>query len=394
MDGNVGILIIGINGSIASHLTTGLFSILHDKNDTTGLVTELSDFQNLDLVPLNKLRIGGWDINTNSHDAVVKSMGIVDGDLFGLIEDDLSKVVVFDAISKGVTSHILSSQEGYSHGDSFSQKEAVDSLVANINTFKTENELDSVVIVNLSSTEPQIQEHDCYNSVEKFEKAITENSENITPIMRYFYAALITDSPIVNFTPNNALGIQALLELANKNRVPIAGNDGKTGQTLYKTVIAPMLKWRNLKLQGWFSLNILGNNDGRVLEDPEHKKTKISSKSKALAEIFQYDDFDHKVNIEYYPTRGDAKEAWDTIDFKGWMGREMSMKINWQGQDSILAAPLVIDLVRFIDCLHRDGEFGVSTCLSAFFKDPLNSKEHDFSEQMRNLRDHFETEKE
>jgi myo-inositol-1-phosphate synthase len=217
-----------------------------------------------------------------------------------------------------------------------------------------------------------------HETLDAFERGLKENALEISPSMIYAYAAITLGIPFANGAPNLTVDIPALIELAAKRRVPLAGKDFKTGQTLMKTVVAPALKARMLGLQGWFSTNILGNRDGEVLDDPDSFRSKEVSKSGVLNTILQpelypdlYGDFYHKVRIEYYPPRGDAKEGWDNVDIVGWLGQPMQIKVNFLCRDSILAAPIVLDLILFLDLAQRAGLSGIQEWLSFYFKSPM-----------------------
>jgi myo-inositol-1-phosphate synthase len=238
------------------------------------------------------------------------------------------------------------------------------------------------------STEVYLQAGPIHETLEAFERGLKENAPEISPSMIYSYAALASDIPFVNGAPNLTVDIPALVELATKRHLPIAGKDFKTGQTLLKTIIAPGLKARALGLSGWFSTNILGNRDGEVLDDPGSFRTKEVSKSNVLEAILQpelyadlYGQYYHKVRIEYYPPRGDAKEGWDNIDIFGWLGQPMQIKIDFLCRDSILAAPLALDLILLLDLAKRAGLSGIQEWLSFYFKSPMSrtdqSPEHD-----------------
>jgi len=243
--------------------------------------------------------------------------------------------------------------------------------------FKEENECTRLVIVWCASTEVFLQPTDVHASIESFEQAMRLNDDAIAPSMIYAWAALKEGVPFANGAPNLTVDIPAMLELARENQVPIGGKDFKTGQTLMKTILAPGLKTRMLGVRGWFSTNILGNRDGEVLDDPESFKTKEESKLGVLDQILQpkmypdlYGNLYHKVRINYYPPRGDNKEGWDNLDIFGWMGYEMQIKINFLCRDSILAAPLVLDLALFFDLAQRAGLHGIQEWLSFYFKSP------------------------
>lgn len=240
-------------------------------------------------------------------------------------------------------------------------------------------------MINTASTEEKTKRHSLYQSLKAFETGLRENSPDIRPGMLYAYAAIKSKCAYVNFTPSVTNEIPALQELAELQAVPTAGKDGRTGQTLYKHVLGKMFKQRGLNIVGWYSTNILGNQDGAVLEHPTHSSTKIDSKSIGLEQILGYSHFDHKVRIDYFPVRGDRKEAWDTIDFEGWLGERMTMKINWLGIDSILAAPLIIDLSRFMDHALREEKVGIMKHLSLFFKAPIGTEEYALDQQYQTL---------
>jgi myo-inositol-1-phosphate synthase len=225
--------------------------------------------------------------------------------------------------------------------------------------------------------------------LDTFETRMRENDSWITPGMIYAYAAIRKGCGYINFTPSVNAELPALRELAQKTGAVVAGKDGKTGQTLYKTVLAPMFKARQLKVLGWYSTNILGNTDGAVLSSTDHRQSNAATKLAVLSNILGYEDIDHQVRIDYYRPRGDNNEAWDNVDFEGWLGHKMCMKINWIGSDSVLAAPLVIDLVRFAGYAARCGEKGMLTYLDMFFKSPYGDGRElscDFFEQLDRLK--------
>jgi len=266
-----------------------------------------------------------------------------------------------------------------------------------IEQFRKKNNLARLVMVWCGSTEVYMKAEAAHGSLAAFEKALRANDPSIPPSMVYAYAALCKRIPFANGAPNLTVDIPALTQLAQEKGVPICGKDFKTGQTLMKTIIAPGLKSRMLGLSGWFSTNILGNRDGEVLDDPESFKTKEESKLSVLDQILQpelypdlYKDFTHKVRIHYYPPRGDNKEGWDNIDIYGWLGYPMQIKINFLCRDSILAAPLVLDLVLFLDLAQRCGMRGIQEWLSFYFKSPMHAAglypEHDLFIQLMKLK--------
>ncbi|HJU56909.1 MAG TPA: inositol-3-phosphate synthase, partial [Pyrinomonadaceae bacterium] len=270
-------------------------------------------------------------------------------------------------------------------------------LIEDIRRFKQTHGCDRLVMVWCGSTEVYIRKGPAHQSLEAFEAAIDANDDSIAPSMLYAYAALKEGVPYANGAPNLSVDFPAMLDLAQRNRVPVAGKDFKTGQTLMKTIIAPGLKARMLGLDGWFSTNILGNRDGAVLDDPESFKTKEESKLSVLEYILQpevypqlYKDFSHVVRINYYPPRGDNKEGWDNIDIFGWLGYPMQIKVDFLCRDSILAAPIVLDLALFLDLAQRTEMKGVQEWLSFYFKSPQTAPglypEHDIFIQLMKLK--------
>jgi myo-inositol-1-phosphate synthase len=277
------------------------------------------------------------------------------------------------------------------------KRDLAEQLRQDIRDFKAKHKLDRVVIVWCASTEIFIKPGPQHATIEQFEKAMERNDDAISPSMLYAYAAIMEGVPYANGAPNLAVDIPAIIQLANDKGVPIMGKDFKTGQTWMKTVIAPGLKARMLGLAGWYSTNILGNRDGEVLDDPASFKTKEESKLSVLHDILQpeiypdlYKDFAHVVRINYYPPRGDNKEGWDNIDIVGWMGYPMQIKINFLCRDSILAAPIVLDLALFMDFAHRAGMKGIQEWLSFYFKSPMAAAglhpEHDLFIQQTKLK--------
>jgi myo-inositol-1-phosphate synthase len=277
------------------------------------------------------------------------------------------------------------------------KRDMAEQLIEDIRRFKSANKLDRVVLVWCGSTEIFMTESPAHQSVAAFEKALDANDPSIPSSMIYAYAAIKEGLPYANAAPNLSADIPALLELAQKTGSPLAGKDLKTGQTLIKTIVAPGLKARLLGVAGWYSTNILGNRDGEVLDDPESFKTKEESKKSVLDYILQpslypdlYSDLHHVVRINYYPPRGDNKEGWDNIDLVGWLGYPMQLKINFLCRDSILAAPIVLDVALFLDLAKRVGYSGIQEWLSFYFKSPMHAPsvypEHDLFIQLMKLK--------
>ena len=276
-----------------------------------------------------------------------------------------------------------------------SKREWAEGIREDIRRFREENGCERLVMVWCGSTEIFIRPGEIHQSLASFEEAIDRNDEGVAPSMLYAYAALMEGVPYANGAPNLSVDFPAMLELAAGREVPVAGKDFKTGQTLMKTMIAPGLKARMLGLDGWFSTNILGNRDGEILDDPDSFKTKEESKLSVLEHILQpelypelYKDFYHKVRINYYPPRGDEKEGWDNIDIRGWLDYRMQIKVDFLCRDSILAAPIVLDLALFLDLASRAGLHGIQEWLSFYLKSPMHAEglypEHDlFIQQMK-----------
>jgi len=320
--------------------------------------------------------------------------GVLDKDLLNQISEQLSSLKPMAAVFEQNYVKRL-------HGDNIKQgrnkMELAEQLIEDIARFKSENNCDRLVMVWAASTEIYIEEAAAHRSLEAFEKAMYDNDPLIAPSMIYAYAAIKSGVPFANGAPNLTLDVPAMMELVDREKVPVCGKDFKTGQTLMKTIVAPGLKSRMLGLDGWYSTNILGNRDGEVLDDPENFKSKEVSKLSVLEHIFQpevypelYGDFSHVVRINYYPPRGDNKEGWDNIDIFGWLGYKMQIKIDFLCRDSILAAPLALDLALFMDLAQRAGMRGIQEWLSFYFKAPQTAPglypEHDIFIQLMKLK--------
>lgn len=405
-DGKLGVLIVGLNGSVSTTFLAGIFAARKGLAEPIVSISQMATIRigkrsdnNFplirDFVPLesiDNLIFGGWDIrNENCLEASRYAKVLNDRGLAN-ISEDLEKVKpmrgVFDQkyvkrlkgefVKAGKNKHDLMMQ-----------------LKEDIKSFKKTNSLEKVVVIWAASTETFIEVSEVHQNKEAFIEGMINDDPGISPSMLYAYAAITEGTGYINGSPNLSVDVPALVELANENSAPIAGKDFKTGQTLIKTAIAPMLKARMLGLNGWFSNNILGNRDGEVLDDPSSFKTKEESKLSVLNTILQpdiypslYKDFYHKVRINYYPPSGDNKEGWDNIDIFGWLGYPMQLKINFLCRDSILAAPLVLDLILFTDLALRAEMKGIQEWLSVFFKSPMHSEnivpEHDLFIQMMN----------
>ncbi len=350
-----------------------------------------------DFVPLASLDdivFGGWDPITPNALEGAHAAGVLNEKDMSTISSELEGVVSMDAVFnqrwvRNLTGTRTKSQTGL--------RDQAQALIADIERFGTENDCARMVMIWCGSTEAYQEPSEVHTSLEAFEAGLDANDENISPSQLYAYAALQSGVPFANGAPNLTVDTPAMTELAQLRQVSVAGKDFKTGQTLMKTLIAPGLKARMLGLRGWYSTNILGNRDGEVLDDPENFKTKETSKLGVLDTILQpevypdlYGNIDHVVRINYYPPRGDNKESWDSIDIFGWLGYPMQIKVDFLCRDSILAAPIVLDLALFLDLAQRAGASGCQEWLSFYFKAPqaahVVAPEHDIFIQQTKLK--------
>lgn len=353
-----------------------------------------------DFVPLtglDNLKFAGWDIFGGTAYEAAKKSGVLNQDDLELVRPFLKSIDVMPAVFeqkyvKRLKPKIVKKAK--------SKMEFAEQLRDDIRSTMQKHGSKRAVMAWCGSTEVYIEESEVHRSLKNFEKGLTKNDPEIAPSMIYAYAAMKEEIPFVNGAPNLTVDMPAMFELAKLQKLPIAGKDFKTGQTLLKTVLAPMLKARMLGLSGWFSTNILGNQDGEVLDEPGSFKTKEVSKLSVLDYILQprlhpqlYSDYYHKVRINYYPPRGDDKESWDNIDIFGWLGYPMQIKVNFLCRDSILAAPVLLDLVLFMDLAHRAGLSGIQEWLSFYFKSPMCAPElypeHDLFIQMTKLKNYL-----
>ena len=364
----VGVCIAGSNGAVATTMIAGAALMRRGLAPRHGMMTESSLCDGLDLAQLDDLVFGGWDLRgDNAFDAAL-SHGVVPPHVLEPVRAELEAITPWPAVA---SQRYLGSMAGKNLVMVESYREEIATLAANIEEFKLKNRLARVVLVNLTSTERYTELDDVHRTLAAFEAGLDANDPRISPAMKYLYVACQLGIPHCNFTPSLSK-IPALEEMAERRGVPIAGEDGKTGQTLLKTALAPAFVVRSLEVDGWYSTNILGNNDGLVLDDPGSNKTKVNSKSGCLDDILGYKVAAHHVRIDYYRPRGDAKEAWDSIDLVGFLGERMQLKVNFLCKDSILAAPLVVDLVRLLDLAKRHKERGIQRQLSVFFKAPYH----------------------
>jgi myo-inositol-1-phosphate synthase len=350
-----------------------------------------------DFVPLASLDdvvFGAWDIFEENAYEAAKTAGVLDKDLLEQIRPELESIKPMSAV---FDRRYVKRLDGPNVKKGKNKKDLAEQLVEDMRQFKQKNNCDRLVMIWCGSTEVYLTESPSHASVEALEKGLEASDDNIPSSMIYAYAAIREGIPYANAAPNLSADIPALLELAAKTGSPLAGKDLKTGQTWMKTLLAPGIKARLLGVHGWYSTNILGNRDGEVLDDPESFKTKEESKKSVLDYILQpnlypdlYGKLDHVVRINYYPPRGDNKEGWDNIDIFGWLGYPMQLKINFLCRDSILAAPIVLDVALFLDLAKRADMDGIQEWLSFYFKSPMHAKdiypEHDLFIQLMKLK--------
>ena len=365
----LGVLIIGISGAVASTAIAGIELLKKGKMNYEGLpLAAMPEHLTQDIVEYENLVFTGWDMIGDDLAAAAATHNVLTLPQFQAVAEELQAAKPLAAVVNAAFCHNI---EGKNVIAAANHHAAIEKVREDIRHFKNESGVERVVMINLASTESFIDKNSAtFETLENFDKALGENSPEISPAMIYAYAAIGEGIAYGNFTPSVAADIPALVELAKQKGAPLAGKDGKTGQTFIKTVIAPGLKARALKVDGWFSTNILGNRDGLALSHPDSLKSKITTKGSVLDDILGYEVEDHLVDIRYYRPRGDNKEAWDNIDIIGFMGQPMQLKINFLCKDSILAAPLVIEIARLLDYAQSRGESGVQTSLSVFFKLP------------------------
>jgi myo-inositol-1-phosphate synthase len=406
-EGKLAVLLPGM-GAVATTFIAGVEAVKSGLGKPFGSLTQMgtirlgkrtqnrspriSDF--VPLAPIENLVFGGWDIFEDDVYTAAAKAGVLEKELLGNLRATLGAIrpmpAVFDQkyVKKLSGPNVKKGKNWMEHAEA---------LIDDIRTFQERNGCSRAVMVWCGSTEVYLEGSEVHQSIDKFEKGLRDNDPDIAPSMVYAYAAIQAGIPYANGAPNLSADFPALLDLANKKGVPICGKDFKTGQTLMKTILAPGFKARLLGVNGWYSTNILGNRDGEVLDDPESFKSKEVSKLGVLEYILQpklypdlYGDMHHVVRINYYPPRGDNKEGWDNIDIFGWLGYPMQIKIDFLCRDSILAAPIVLDLAIFLDLAHRAGMKGIQEWLSFYFKSPMTAPglypEHDLFIQLMKLK--------
>ncbi len=405
--GKLGILLVGL-GAVSTTTIAGVLAIRKGLAQPIGSLTQIGTIrlgkrtegrsprikETVPLVDLENVVFGGWDIFEENSYQAARTAGVLETSLLDQIKPELESIKPMTAV---FDQRYVKRLNGPNVKKGKNKKDLAEQLRADIRTFKADNRCDRVVMVWCGSTEVFMKESASHQSIEAFEKALDANDPSIPSSMVYTYAALMEGVPYANGAPNLSVDVPAMMALAQQQKMPICGKDFKTGQTWIKTVIAPGVKARLLGVEGWYSTNILGNRDGEVLDDPESFKTKEESKKSVLDYILQphlypglYEDLHHVVRINYYPPRGDNKEGWDNIDLVGWLGYKMQLKINFLCRDSILAAPIVLDLALFLDLAKRAGMSGIQEWLSFYFKSPMHAPglypEHDLFIQLMKLK--------
>ncbi|MCM3880613.1 MAG: inositol-3-phosphate synthase [Vicinamibacterales bacterium] len=405
--GKLGVLLVGL-GAVSTTTIAGVLAIRKGLARPIGSLTQMGTVrlgkrtegrspkikEIVPLAELDNIVFGGWDIFEENSYQAARTAGVLETSLLDQIKPELEAIKPWPAV---FDQRYVKRLEGPNVKKGKNKRDLAEQLRADIRNFKKDFGLDRMVMVWCGSTEVFMKESAAHQSIDAFEKALEANDPAIPSSMIYTYAALMEDVPYANGAPNLSVDIPAMMALAQQKRLPIVGKDFKTGQTWMKTVVAPGIKARLLGVEGWYSTNILGNRDGEVLDDPESFKTKEESKKSVLDYILQpqlypelYKDLCHVVRINYYPPRGDNKEGWDNIDLVGWLGYPMQLKINFLCRDSILAAPIVLDLALFLDLAKRAGMSGIQEWLSFYFKSPMHAPglypEHDLFIQLMKLK--------
>jgi len=396
--GRLGVLLPGL-GAVSTTLIAGIHLIGKGLARPFGSITQMQKIRlgkrtNPRFVPIKELVplaepgdlvFGAWDIFPDNAYEAARAAGVLPQEMLENVRSELEAVAPWPGV---FDRSYVRNLDGKHVKSAPTKRHLAEALMRDIEDFRSAHRLERAVAVWCASTETFLEAGPTHQTLAAFEKGLEKNAPEISPSMIYAYAAISSGVPFANGAPNLCVDIPALAELAKVKGIPIAGKDFKTGQTLMKTIIAPGLKARMLGLQGWFSTNILGNRDGEVLDDPGSFRTKELSKASVLDAILQpeiyrelYGDYFHKIRIEYYPPRGDAKEGWDNIDIFGWLGQPMQIKVNFLCRDSILAAPVVLDLTLFLDLARRAGLSGIQEWLSFYFKSPMSrpdlKPEHD-----------------
>ena len=405
--GKLGILLPGL-GAVATTFIAGVMAIRKGLSQPIGSITQMDTIRLgkrtenrtpkvkdlVSLSDLNDIVFGGWDLFEDNVFQAATNAAVLDNNLLLQLKDELEQIKPMKAV---FDKHYVKKLDGQHIKQGANKMDLAEQLMQDITAFKSANNCERLVMVWCGSTEIYIEESEVHQTIEKLEEGMRNNHPDIPPSMIYAYAAIKMGIPYANGAPNLSCDIPALVELSKQTNTPIAGKDFKTGQTLMKTIIAPGIRARCLGVHGWFSTNILGNRDGEVLDDPDNFKSKEVSKLGVLEQILEpeknpelYSEMYHKVRINYYPPRGDNKEGWDNIDITGWLNYPMQIKIDFLCRDSILAAPIVLDLALFLDLAGRSNMDGIQEWLSFYLKSPQTAKglypQHDLFKQYEKLK--------
>lgn len=382
----VGVAVVGLGGAVATTAAAGVEFLKRGANRMDGL--PLAGLAVPGLAGYEDLVFGGWDLDGRSLAEAAAEHRVLNDDQLDKTAPALAAIRPWPAVASSAFCRRI---EGTNAREAKGHRAAIEAIIDDLRRFKAANDVDEVVMINLASTERTPADSPALRTPEAFARALDADDTAIGPAMLYAAAAIEAGVAYGNFTPSVAADAPALLQMARERGVPVAGKDGKTGQTLMKTVLAPAFRARALHVDGWFSTNILGNRDGQALEDPDSLKSKLGTKGSVLDSILGYRVEDHIVDIRYYRPRGDDKEAWDNIDISGFLGHRMQVKVNFLCKDSILAAPLVLEIARVLDLARQRGEGGAQEQLSLFFKAPMTANgrapEHAFHVQERMLHD-------
>ena len=384
-DQRLGVAVVGLGGAVATTAVAGVAMIRAGSNSLDGL--PLADRNVPGLADYKNMLFAGWDLSADDLATAAMRHGVIGEKQLSDGASSLRDIRPWPAVG---STDFCQNIDGAHKLVAGNHRAAVAAIQADMTSFRRVGKLDRLVMINLASTErvPDLAS-DAFASVDAFERGLDANDAEISPAMLYAYAAITSGTPYGNFAPSHAADVRPLALLAARLNVPVAGKDGKTGQTLMKTVIAPALRDRALHVDGWFSTNILGNSDGKALDDPRSLASKLGTKKNVLDQMLGYPVEDHVVHIHYYKPRGDDKEAWDNIDISGFLGEKMQLKINFLCKDSVLAAPLAIEIARVLDLAQQRGQGGVQEQLGLFFKAPQTSDGRDpvhaFPEQQRAL---------
>lgn len=383
----VGVLVVGMGGAVASTAAAGIEMLRAGSNDMAGLPLAAVGAQGI--AAYRNLHFAGWDLHGENLNEAVREHRVLDREQADLVSPALTAMRPWPAVG---SVDFCKNVDGTNKVAAKTHRDAVNRIREDIRSHREKTGIDHLVMINLASVERWPDRGATVLATpDAFERGLDSSDPAISPAMLYAYAAIAESVPYGNFTPSLAADVPALTAMAERANVPVAGKDGKTGQTFIKTVLAPAFRSRSLYVEGWFSTNILGNRDGLALDNPDSLKSKLNTKGSVLDDILGYPVEDHIVDIRYYKPRGDNKEAWDNIDLVGFLGQKMQMKVNFLCRDSILAAPLVIEIARVLDLARQRGQGGIQEQLGLFFKAPMTEagkrEEHSFPVQERVLLD-------